>query len=72
MADIRDLAGYYCAMALGTEPDADLKAVFHDIRELKVGSATPVGLSFISRLVGRGSISKTVVQFLFRLLSCLV
>jgi predicted transport protein len=41
VADIRALAGYYCAMALGSEPDADLKAAFHDIRELKVDVAFP-------------------------------
>jgi uncharacterized protein with ParB-like and HNH nuclease domain/predicted transport protein len=41
VADIRAFAGHYCAMALGSEPDADLKAVFHDIRELKVDVAFP-------------------------------
>jgi uncharacterized protein with ParB-like and HNH nuclease domain/predicted transport protein len=41
VADIRAFAGYYCAMALGSEPDADLKMVFHDIRELKVDVAFP-------------------------------
>jgi uncharacterized protein with ParB-like and HNH nuclease domain/predicted transport protein len=41
VADIRAFAGYYCAMALGIEPDADLKAAFHDIRELKVDVAFP-------------------------------
>lgn len=41
VADIRAYAGYYCAMALGSEPDTDLKATFHDIRELKVDVAFP-------------------------------
>jgi uncharacterized protein with ParB-like and HNH nuclease domain/predicted transport protein len=41
VADIRAFAVYYCAMALGSEPDADLKAAFHDIRELKVDVAFP-------------------------------
>ncbi|MGH8589442.1 MAG: GmrSD restriction endonuclease domain-containing protein [Gammaproteobacteria bacterium] len=41
VADIRAFAGYYCAMALGSESDADLKAAFHDIRELKVDVAFP-------------------------------
>lgn len=41
VADIRAFAGYYCAMALGSEPDADIKAAFHDIRELKVDVAFP-------------------------------
>jgi uncharacterized protein with ParB-like and HNH nuclease domain/predicted transport protein len=39
--DIRDFARYYCAIALGAESDADLKAAFHDIRELKVDVAFP-------------------------------
>jgi uncharacterized protein with ParB-like and HNH nuclease domain/predicted transport protein len=39
--DIRAFAGYYCAMALGSEPDTDLNAAFHDIRELKVDVAFP-------------------------------
>jgi len=41
VADIRSFAGYYCAMALGSEPDADLKVAFQDIRELKVDVAFP-------------------------------
>lgn len=41
VADIRAFAGYYCAMALGSEPDSDLKGVFHNIRELKVDVAFP-------------------------------
>jgi uncharacterized protein with ParB-like and HNH nuclease domain len=41
VADIRGFAGYYCAMALGSEPDADLKMAFNDIRELKVDVAFP-------------------------------
>ena len=39
--DIRDFARYFCAMALGAEPDADLKLAFHDLRELKVDVAYP-------------------------------
>ena len=42
MAEIRAFAGYYCAMALGTEDDPELKAVFHDIHELKVDVAFPL------------------------------
>lgn len=41
VVDIRAFAGYYCAMALGAEPDADLKGAFHDLRELKVDVAYP-------------------------------
>lgn len=41
VADIRAFAGHYCAMALGCEPDAELKCAFHDLRELKVDVAFP-------------------------------
>jgi uncharacterized protein with ParB-like and HNH nuclease domain/predicted transport protein len=41
VADIRAYAGHYCAMALGSEPDAELKGAFHDLRELKVDVAFP-------------------------------
>ena len=39
--DIRDFARYFCAMAVAAEPDPDLKAAFHDLRELKVDVAYP-------------------------------
>ena len=39
--DIRAFARYFCAMALGAEPDANLKLAFHDLRELKVDVAYP-------------------------------
>lgn len=39
--DIRDFARHFCAMALGAEPDADLRLAFHDLRELKVEVAYP-------------------------------
>lgn len=39
--DIRDFARYFCAMALGTETEADLALAFHDLRELKVEVAYP-------------------------------
>jgi uncharacterized protein with ParB-like and HNH nuclease domain/predicted transport protein len=41
VADIRDYARYFCAMALGTETDPDLKLAFQDLRELKVDVAYP-------------------------------
>lgn len=41
VADIRTYAGYYCAMAMDAENDADLKMAFHDLRELKVDVAFP-------------------------------
>lgn len=41
VCEIRDYARHFCAMALGSEPDADLKLAFHDLRELKVDVAYP-------------------------------
>ena len=41
VADIRNFAGHYCAMALGSESEAELKAAFSDLRELKVDVAFP-------------------------------
>jgi len=40
--DIRTHARYFCAMALHSEPDADLRAAFKDLRELKVEVAFPL------------------------------
>lgn len=39
--EIRDYARHFCAMALGNEPDPDLRLAFHDLRELKVEVAYP-------------------------------
>jgi uncharacterized protein with ParB-like and HNH nuclease domain/predicted transport protein len=39
--DIREYARHFCAMALGSETDPDLKRAFHDLRELKVDVAYP-------------------------------
>jgi uncharacterized protein with ParB-like and HNH nuclease domain/predicted transport protein len=48
LADLRAFSGYYRAMALGTEPDPDLAAAFHDLRELKVDVAYPLLLELYS------------------------
>ena len=42
VADIRDYAAYYCAMALGKEHDKSLGEAFHDLRELRVDVAYPL------------------------------
>jgi predicted transport protein len=39
--EIRDYTRHFCAMALDSETDADLKHAFHDLRELKVDVAYP-------------------------------
>jgi uncharacterized protein with ParB-like and HNH nuclease domain/predicted transport protein len=41
VSDIRNYARNFCAMALGTETDPDLKCAFQDLRELKVDVAYP-------------------------------
>jgi len=40
--EIRDYARHFCAMALDSETDGDLKFAFHDLRELKVDVAYPL------------------------------
>lgn len=40
--NIREFAGYFCAMALDAEPDNDLSVAFHDLSELKVDVAYPL------------------------------
>ncbi len=42
LRDIRDFARHFCAMALGTESDVNLKIAFDDLRELKVDVAYPL------------------------------
>lgn len=42
VVDIRSFAGYYCAMVLAGESDANLRIAFRDIRELKVDVALPL------------------------------
>jgi predicted transport protein len=39
--DIKHFSQYYCAMALGAEPDPALREAFHDLKELKVEVAYP-------------------------------
>jgi predicted transport protein len=58
VADIRAYAGYYCAMALGREPDSQLKEAFQDIRELKVDVAFPFLLEMY-RDYSEGLLEKT-------------
>lgn len=42
VSDLHKFAGHFCAMALGSEIDAELKRAFHDLRELKVDVAYPL------------------------------
>lgn len=55
--DIRRLSEYFCRIALNSETDAELKDVFHDIRELRVEVSYP----FLLKLYedhAKGSLSK--------------
>ena len=44
LADLKEFANYYCAMALGREPEPSLAAAFRDIQDLKVDTAYPLML----------------------------
>ena len=44
LADLNEFANYYCAMALGKEPEPSLAAAFRDIRDLRVEVAYPLML----------------------------
>ena len=44
LADLNKFANYYCAIALGKEPEPDLAAAFRDIQDLKVDTAYPLML----------------------------
>jgi uncharacterized protein with ParB-like and HNH nuclease domain/predicted transport protein len=42
LSDLHTTAIRYCRVALGQEPDPQLRDVFHDLRELKVNVVTPL------------------------------
>ena len=46
VADIQSFAGYYCAMALGKEPDRELNKAFNSLREFKASVTYPLLLEF--------------------------
>lgn len=77
VADILNFARYYCAMALGSETDDDLKTVFKDIRELKVDVAYPFLLElykdYASKLLGKADLlqaARLVESYVFRRAIC--
>ncbi|PSM31477.1 DUF262 and DUF1524 domain-containing protein [Haliangium sp. UPWRP_2] len=79
VADIHAFASYYCAMALGAETDADLKAVFHDIRELKVDVAFPFLLDlyrdYANEVLSKADfvkIARLVESYVFRRAVCAI
>lgn len=62
--DIHTLAGYYCRMALGKEPDRALSEAFQDIRELKVEVAYPFLLElyqdYVNDILGQADFVEAV------------
>lgn len=55
--DIRNFARYFCAVALGAEPNSELKHAFHDLRELKVDVVYPFLLELYADHAG-GQLSR--------------
>jgi uncharacterized protein with ParB-like and HNH nuclease domain/predicted transport protein len=79
LADIRTFAGHYCAMALGAEKDPELKAAFHDLRELKVDVAYPFLLElyhdYVAGILGRHEllqVVRLVESYVFRRAVCAI
>jgi uncharacterized protein with ParB-like and HNH nuclease domain/predicted transport protein len=75
--DIHAFAGHYCAMALGAERDSELKAAFHDIRELKVDVAYPFLLElyhdYVTEQLAKADLlqaSRLVESYVFRRAVC--
>lgn len=52
LGDVRAFARYYCAIALGGEEDSELRAAFHDLRELRVDVAYPLLLELYHDYIG--------------------
>ncbi|MGC9261166.1 MAG: GmrSD restriction endonuclease domain-containing protein [Phycisphaerae bacterium] len=79
VADVRAFAGYYCAMALGAEKDAEIKTAFHDLRELKVDVAYPFLLELyhdhVNGILGRDEllqVVRLVESYVFRRAVCAI
>jgi uncharacterized protein with ParB-like and HNH nuclease domain/predicted transport protein len=69
--EIRRYAEHFCAMALGKEPEAELKRAFHDLRELKVDVAYPFLLELYQDYVA-GLLSKEDFASAVRLIEAYV
>ena len=79
VAEIREYADYYCAMALGDEPDIELKAAFQDLRELKVDVAYPFLLElyrdYVIQVLGKADLLRAVrlvESYVFRRAACAI
>lgn len=62
VADIREYATYYCAMALGKEKDKSLNDAFRDLRELRVDVAYPLLLELYADHVQHRIVSSEFVR----------
>ncbi|MEE9396454.1 MAG: DUF262 domain-containing protein [Methylococcales bacterium] len=79
VSELHAYAGYFCAMALGTEEDKELSRAFHDLRELKVDVAYPLLLEmyhdYISQILPREDLLKAVrniESYVFRRAICAI
>lgn len=77
VAEIHRFAKYFCAMALGAEPDAKLKLAFSDLLELKVDVAYPLLLQlyddYANGILSRDdfcSIVRLIEAYVFRRTVC--
>jgi predicted transport protein len=79
VADIREFSRYFCAMALGTEPDPELKLAFQDLRDLKVDVAYPFLLElyhdYVSKMLSAAEFLaavRLVEAYVFRRAICAI
>jgi len=79
VSELHGYAGHFCAMALGTEEDKELKRAFHDLRELKVDVAYPLLLElysdYVNEILPRDDFLtavRTVESYVFRRVVCAI
>jgi uncharacterized protein with ParB-like and HNH nuclease domain/predicted transport protein len=77
LASLKDYAGYFCAIALGKEKDAQLAGAFHDIRELRADVCYPLLMElyadFTLQLLSKDEFSEIVLlveSYVFRRAVC--
>ena len=69
--DIREFSKYFCAMALGSERDPELRTAFQDLRELKVDVAYPFLLELYQEYA-KSKLSKDELVSVVRLIESYV
>ena len=77
--ELHAYAGYYCAMALGAEKDAQLASAFYDLRDLKVDVAYPLLLElyhdYATDVLSHGDFLQAirlVESYVFRRAACAI